>query len=101
MWWSSASAPRARGARRTSRAGTSSSRSPTSPVSDLADFYTRLWALGPAGVAVPLRIQRDADVFDVEIRSADRAALLKKPSVQPIAAAGPRTLSRPGTLRRP
>jgi S1-C subfamily serine protease len=49
------------------------------PVSDLADFYTRLWAHGPAGATIPLRIQRDADVFEVEIRSADRTALLKKP----------------------
>ena len=49
------------------------------PVSDLADFYTRLWAQGPAGVTIPLRLQRDGDVFDVEIRSADRTALLRKP----------------------
>ncbi|HWA59894.1 MAG TPA: S1C family serine protease [Caulobacteraceae bacterium] len=48
-------------------------------VTDLADFYTHLWALGPAGVTVPLRLERDGDVFDVEIRSADRAAMLKKP----------------------
>ena len=48
-------------------------------VVDLADFYTRLWAQGPAGATIPLRIQRDGDVFDVEIRSADRSALLKKP----------------------
>ncbi len=48
-------------------------------VSDLADFYTRLWAQGPAGATIPLRIQREADVFDVQIRSADRTALLKKP----------------------
>ncbi|MFA5503569.1 MAG: signal protein PDZ, partial [Bacilli bacterium] len=38
-----------------------------------------LWALGPAGVTVPLTIQRDGDVFDVEVRSRDRAALLRKP----------------------
>jgi S1-C subfamily serine protease len=49
------------------------------PVSDLAAFYTRLWAQGPAGAIIPLRIQRDGDVFDVEIRSVDRAALLRKP----------------------
>lgn len=49
------------------------------PVSDLAEFYTQLWAHGPAGAAIPLRIQREGDVFDVEIRSADRTALLKKP----------------------
>ena len=48
-------------------------------VFDLADFYTRLWAQGPAGATIPLRIQREGDVFDVEIRSADRSALLKKP----------------------
>jgi S1-C subfamily serine protease len=48
-------------------------------VSDLAGFYTRMWALGTAGVTVPLRIQREMDVFPVEIRSADRAAMLKKP----------------------
>ena len=42
------------------------------------DFYTALWALGPAGVTVPLSLQREGDVFDVEIRSADRASRLKK-----------------------
>ena len=49
------------------------------PVSELADFYTRLWAQGPAGATIPLRVQRDEDIFDVDIRSADRTALLKKP----------------------
>jgi len=48
-------------------------------VSDLAHFYTRLWAQGPAGATIPLRVQRGGDVFDLEIRSADRTALLKKP----------------------
>ena len=48
-------------------------------IADLADFYTRLWAQGPAGAVVPLRIQREEDVFEVEIRSADRAALMRKP----------------------
>jgi S1-C subfamily serine protease len=48
-------------------------------VADLADFYTHLWAQGPAGAAIALRVQRDGDVFDVEIRSADRTALLRKP----------------------
>jgi len=50
-----------------------------SAVGDLADFYIRLWDQGPAGAVVPLRIQREEDVFDVEIRSFDRAAMLKKP----------------------
>jgi S1-C subfamily serine protease len=48
-------------------------------VSDLTEFYTALWDQGSAGVTVPLRIQREQDVFEVEIRSVDRNALLKKP----------------------
>ncbi|RAK50939.1 S1C family serine protease [Phenylobacterium deserti] len=48
-------------------------------VSDLDEFYSRLWGRGGAGVVVPLRIQREDDIFDVEIRSMDRAALLRKP----------------------
>ncbi len=48
-------------------------------VSELADFYTQLWAQGPAGCVIPLRLQREGDVFDLEVRSADRTALLKKP----------------------
>jgi S1-C subfamily serine protease len=48
-------------------------------VADLADFYTRIWAQGPAGARIPLTLQREGDVFDVEVRSADRTALLQKP----------------------
>jgi S1-C subfamily serine protease len=51
------------------------------PVEDLADFYRKLWALGPAGALVPLRLQREADTFDVEVRSADRAATMRKPKL--------------------
>jgi S1-C subfamily serine protease len=47
-------------------------------VSELGDFYRRLWALGPPGVIAPLTIQREHDVFDVEIRTADRQSLQKK-----------------------
>ena len=49
------------------------------PVTDLADFYRRLWALGPAGVDVPLTLRREDDVFDLEVRSIDRSKLLRKP----------------------
>ncbi len=48
------------------------------PVASLADFYTKLWALGPAGVTAPLRLKREGDIFDVEIRTVDRASRLKK-----------------------
>ncbi|WP_421736210.1 S1C family serine protease [Caulobacter sp.] len=47
------------------------------PVSDLTEFYTRLWALGPAGATVPLRVLREHDAFEVDVRSMDRGALLK------------------------
>jgi S1-C subfamily serine protease len=47
-------------------------------VTDLGGFYQQLWALGPPGVVVPLRIQRESDVFTVEVRSADRLAMQRK-----------------------
>ncbi len=47
-------------------------------VEDLASFYKHLWALGPAGVAAPLTVQRGGKTFDVEVLSADRASRLKK-----------------------
>ena len=40
---------------------------------DVADFYRRLWASGPAGTAVSLRLERDNDSFDVTVRTGDRA----------------------------
>lgn len=49
------------------------------PVSDLAGFYRRLWSLGAPGVDVPLTLRRGGDVFDLEVRSADRRQLLRKP----------------------
>jgi S1-C subfamily serine protease len=61
------------------RAGDTILRVGGQPVADLAAFYRRLWALGPAGVDVPLTLKRGADVFDVEVRSADRRKLLKQP----------------------
>jgi len=50
-------------------------------VNTLADFYRAVWALGPAGVSVPLTLAREGDVFEVEVRSRDRRALLKKPKM--------------------
>jgi S1-C subfamily serine protease len=48
-------------------------------VSDLAEFYRSLWALGPAGVTVPLTLRRESDVFEVELRSMDRERLMHRP----------------------
>jgi len=46
-------------------------------VSNLAEFFRRTWALGEAGVEVPLTIDREGDVFDVRITSGDRHRYLK------------------------
>ncbi|MCO5132518.1 MAG: S1C family serine protease [Xanthobacteraceae bacterium] len=48
-------------------------------VSSLAEFYRKIWALGLAGVDVPLTISHDGITFDVVLASTDRARLLKAP----------------------
>jgi S1-C subfamily serine protease len=49
-----------------------------SEVDTLADLYRKVWALGHAGVAVPLRIHRMGKVFEVTVTSTDRNRLLKR-----------------------
>jgi S1-C subfamily serine protease len=39
---------------------------------DVADFYRKLWAIGPAGTVVTLRLERDGDDFEVTVRTGDR-----------------------------
>ena len=48
-------------------------------VYDSASFYRALWALGDAGVDVPLTLYRGGDTFDVELVSTDRARMFKAP----------------------
>src|SRR4051812_5294794 len=48
-------------------------------VSNQGKFYRKLWALGPAGVDVPLTLYREGDTFDVTLKSSDRARFLKGP----------------------
>jgi len=48
-------------------------------VSTLADFYRRVWALGHAGVEVPLTLYREGVTFDVRVNSSDRTKFLKTP----------------------
>ena len=48
-------------------------------VSDQADFYRRVWRLGPAGVTVPLQVLKGNEVRDVPVRSIERAQMLHKP----------------------
>lgn len=47
------------------------------PVKGLADFYRQSWALGPAGVKVPLSILQETAVHDISVQSADRYQFLK------------------------
>jgi S1-C subfamily serine protease len=46
-------------------------------VSDLAGFFRGIWALGEAGVEVPLTLEREGDRFDVIVTSGDRQRFLK------------------------
>jgi S1-C subfamily serine protease len=48
---------------------------------DLAPLFRSIWALGAAGVEVPLLVYRDGRTFEVRVRSADRAHFLKRPSL--------------------
>jgi S1-C subfamily serine protease len=43
-------------------------------VNGLADFYRKVWALGKAGVAVPLSILQGTRMRDINVHSADRYA---------------------------
>ena len=47
------------------------------PVRDMADFYRKLWALGQAGVAVPLTLLSAEGIKETTVESADRYDFLK------------------------
>jgi len=49
--------------------------------SGLADLFRRIWALGPAGVEVPLSLSRSGARSEVHLASADRNDYLKKPAM--------------------
>ncbi len=51
-------------------------------VEGLADFYRKLWQIGPAGAEVPMRIVRNGRENWVRVKSADRNEYLKKPLLQ-------------------
>lgn len=48
-------------------------------ITNLADFYRSVWASGPAGAEISLTIDRDGDVFDLRVSSADRRDYLQTP----------------------
>lgn len=51
-------------------------------VDDLADFYRKLWATGPAGSEVPIRVVRDGRDTWLRVKSSDRNSFLRKPHLQ-------------------
>ena len=48
-------------------------------VTELADFFRKLWQLGPAGTEVPISVSRDSKKLKLRLQSADRQDFLKKP----------------------
>jgi S1-C subfamily serine protease len=48
-------------------------------VGTLAEFYRRLWSLGPPGIDVPLTTVRGGSRLHLNVRSVDRNDLLKRP----------------------
>ena len=48
-------------------------------VSGLANFFRKVWSLGPAGTTIPLTVSRQGALSRLELRSADRNDFLKKP----------------------
>jgi S1-C subfamily serine protease len=51
-------------------------------VASLADFFRQIWSQGPAGTEIALTLARGGTPLHLQVRSADRDALLKKPSLQ-------------------
>ena len=41
-------------------------------VGGLSDFYRKVWAVGNAGVDVPLAVLRGSKIRDIEVHSQDR-----------------------------
>jgi S1-C subfamily serine protease len=48
-------------------------------INSLPEFYRRMWAVGPAGTAVPLTTVRGGTRLHLNVRSVDRGAMLKRP----------------------
>jgi hypothetical protein len=46
-------------------------------VGGLADFYRKVWALGKAGVEVPLGVLQGVEMRGIVVRSGDRYQFLK------------------------
>ena len=66
-------------------------------VSSLAEFFRKVWSLGPAGTAVPLVLQREGERVEARIVSSEREKFLKKPKMHSVGARCPLHRS-PGRL---
>lgn len=51
-------------------------------IDGLADFYRKVWASGPAGSEVPIRVVRNGRETWLRVKSADRGSFLRKPHLQ-------------------
>ena len=51
-------------------------------VDGLADFYRKVWEIGPAGAEVPMRVVRAGRETWLRVKSADRNSFLRKPPLQ-------------------
>ena len=51
------------------------------PVSGLPNMFRKIWALGSAGVPVPLTLERDGRTLSITVDSSARADYLKKPNL--------------------
>ena len=51
------------------------------PVTGLSTMFRKIWALGSAGVAVPLTLERDGRTLSITVDSGARSDYLKKPNV--------------------
>jgi len=49
------------------------------PVSELGYMFRRIWATGEAGVDIPLNLSRDGEMISLQVKSVNRADLLKSP----------------------
>jgi len=47
------------------------------PVTGQADFYRKIWALGSAGVQVPISVLRETEIKEITLRSIDRYQLFE------------------------
>ena len=48
-------------------------------VTDLGSLWRKLWATGPAGTAITLKLNRDGTSMTVRVTSADRTSFLRAP----------------------